>query len=51
MVQTWGGEKRIERPWIFLVYHFKQNLHIFFQENACENVVCEMVAILLRGVN
>ena len=24
MVQTWGGEKRIERPWIFLVYHFNK---------------------------
>ena len=28
--------------------NFKQNSHIFIQENAFENIVCEMAAILSR---
>ena len=31
-----------------LQWNFKQNFYIFIQENAFEDVVCEMVAILAR---
>ena len=53
MVQTWGGEKRIERPWIFLVYNFKNKVRWNFNQNTSifihENIVCEMVAIFSGG--
>ena len=32
-----------------LQWHFNQNVKLFVHENASENIVCEMVAILSRG--
>ena len=32
-----------------LQWNFNRNTKIFIQENACENIVCEMAAILPRG--
>ena len=32
-----------------LQWNFNQNTKLFIHENACENIVCEMAAILSRG--
>ena len=32
-------------------WHFNRNLNIFLHENALENVMCEMAAILSRSLN
>ena len=32
-----------------LKWHFNQNIKLFIHENASENIVCEMAAILSRG--
>ena len=34
-----------------LQWNFDQNKDLFIQENAYENIVCDMAAILSRGIN
>ena len=59
LVRLVGAKPYIQtNAWIFLIWHFGANfseiwieIHIFIQENAFENVVCKMAAILSRLTN